>query len=344
MKAKAIALISGGLDSLLAARVVRDQGVEVRAVVFDSGFFSLDPPGQAVNAAGEPHPLLRHILGPMAAAGIPVDLVDLSSEYFRMLRHPAHGFGSHVNPCIDCKILFLRTAKARLAEWGGDFLVTGEVLGQRPMSQNAQTLRVIERDSGCQDLLLRPLSALNLPPTRAEREGWVDRAQLFAFSGRTRRPQVELAARLGLTEYAQPAGGCVLTDEGFARRWQDWVSRLPEDALLRFPQVVRLRLGRHFRLSGGGKVIVGRNARENEHLLRYREDLPWVESRDRPGPVVLVEGNGDAEVRDFALGAAARYADAPRGTQVALEWHEGDAVSRVTAAALSDEELAAVRL
>ncbi len=344
MTAKAIALISGGLDSLLAARVVRDQGVEVRAVVFDSGFFSLDPPGQAVNAAGEPHPLLRHVQGPMAAAGIPVDLVDLSDAYFRMLRRPDHGFGSHVNPCIDCKILFLRTAKARLAEWGGDFLITGEVLGQRPMSQNAQSLSVIERDSGCRDLLLRPLSALNLPPTRPEREGWVDRTRLFAFSGRTRRPQVELAARLGLTEYNQPAGGCVLTDAGFARRWQDWTARLPEDARLRFPQVVRLRLGRHFRLPGGGKVIAGRNARENDYLLRYREDLPWIESREVPGPVVLVDAGGDAAARDFALGAAARYADAPRGARVPLEWHEGEAVSRVTAVSLSDEELAAVRL
>jgi tRNA-uridine 2-sulfurtransferase len=341
---KAIALISGGLDSLLAARVVRDQGVEVRAVIFDSGFFSLEPPGQRVNPAGETHPLLRRVLGPMTAAGIPVDLVDVSAEFFRMLRRPAHGFGSHVNPCIDCKILFLRTAKARLGEWGGNFLITGEVLGQRPMSQNAQALRTIERDSGCQDLLLRPLCARNLAPTLPEREGWVDRAKLFAFSGRTRKPQVELAARLGLTEYAQPAGGCVLTDESFARRWQDLIARVPEDTPLRFPQVVRLRLGRHFRLPGGGKVIIGRNARENEYLLRYREDLPWVLSRVLPGPVALVDAGSDGAARAFALGAAARYTDAPSGTPVPLEWHEGEATSEVAALALSDEELAAVRL
>jgi tRNA-uridine 2-sulfurtransferase len=344
MQARAIALLSGGLDSLLAARMVRDLGVDLQGVVFDSGFFSLEPPGQSRNATGELHPLLAKLAAPMAAAGIPVELVDVSEEFLRMLLQPAHGLGSHFNPCIDCKILFLRRARQLLAERGGDFLVTGEVVGQRPMSQNSQTLRTIERESGCQDILLRPLSAKLLPPTRAEREGLIDRERLYAFSGRTRKPQMELAARFGITGYAQPAGGCILTDEGFERRLRDHLAYAGRQQPPTFAQIARLRLGRHFRLPGGAKVIVGRDARENDYLLRYRENLTVIQTADVPGPVVLVEDTGDPAARPFAFGAAARYAGAAPGETVALEWTVGDQTSREYAAPLTDAELQAVRI
>ena len=304
----ALALLSGGLDSILAACVVKELGVEVRGVVFDSGFFSLEPPGQRANAAGELHPLLQRLEEPMQAAGIPMELVDVSEDFFQLLRRPAHGFGSHLNPCIDCKILFLHQARQLLEERGGDFLVTGEVLGQRPMSQNSQALHIIEKDANVKDLLLRPLSAKLLPPTRPEREGWIDRDKLYDFSGRTRKPQMELAGRLGLTNYAQPGGGCVLTDEGFERRLRDWLEHAGNSQPLTFVDVARLRLGRHFRMPEG-KVIVGRNAKENDYLERYCGDWVLIKVQERPGPVVLAESDS-VRLKEFALGAAARYADA----------------------------------
>lgn len=341
--AKALALLSGGLDSILAARVVKDLGVDVSGVVFDSGFFSLEPPGRAANDAGEPHPLLERLAGPMGAAGIPVELVDVSEEFFRLLRKPAHGFGSHINPCIDCKILFLRRARRMLEEGRADFLVTGEVLGQRPMSQNAQALHIIGRDAECEDLLLRPLSAQLLPPTKPEREGWVPRDKLYAFSGRTRKPQMELAARLGLGGYAQPAGGCVLTDEGFERRLRDFLSRLGEGRPLTFTDVARLRLGRHFRLPGGSKVIVGRNARENGYLERYAGGWAVSKVTDRPGPIVLADAGDEVTVR-FALGAAARYANVPSGERAAVEWVMNNRADCRMVSPLAEEELQAARI
>jgi len=339
----ALALLSGGLDSLLAARVVKAQGIDVRGVVFDSGFFSLDLPGRRLNAAGELHPLLQRAEPAMAAADIPVELIDVSEAFFRMLLKPAHGYGSHLNPCIDCKILFLRRARERLAELGGDFLITGEVLGQRPMSQNSQALQIIERQAGVQDILLRPLSAKCLPPTKPEREGVVDRERLCDFSGRTRKPQMDLAARLGITDYSQPAGGCVLTEESFERRFQDWREHAPADRVPTFEQMVRLRLGRHFRLPGGGKIIIGRNARENDCLYQFRGDLPVVKAVEVPGPVALVEENGDPASRPFVLGAVARYADTAPGT-VAVEWQAGGQVEIKIVTPLCDEALSAVRI
>lgn len=342
--AVALALLSGGLDSLLAALVVKSQGVEVRGVVFDTGFFSLDPPGTRVNASGELHPLLQCAEPVMSRAGIPVELIDVSGAFFRMLVRPAHGYGSHRNPCIDCKILFLRRARERLEEIGGQFLVTGEVLGQRPMSQNSQALHIIERDAAVADILLRPLSAQCLPPTRPEREGWVDRQRLCGMSGRTRKPQMELAARLGIAEYAQPGGGCVLTDAGFERRFLDWQKHDVENRVPTFIQMVRLRLGRHFRLPGGGKIIVGRNQRENDYLLKYREDWIVLKPSEVPGPVVLVDVNGDSETLDFAFGAAARYTDASAADVVVECAEGGKAPMQTRVAPLQDSELEPFRV
>lgn len=340
----ALALLSGGLDSLLAALAVRRQGVEVRGVIFDSGFFSLEPPGTVRSPAGVLHPMLARVSEPMAQAGIPVELIDVFEPYLRLLTRPAHGFGSALNPCIDCKILFLTRARERLAELGGGILVTGEVVGQRPMSQNAPTLNTIERESGCRDLLLRPLSALRMPPTRAEREGWIDRAQLFGFSGRTRKPQLELAARWGLSGYSQPAGGCILTEESFERRWKDYIAHRASETPPGFPEVARLRLGRHFRLPGGAKVIVGRDAAENAYLERYRESAVLIQPAEVPGPVTLLETPGDPAAAEFALGAAARYTNLPPGERAEFEWTDRAGTRRVMAAPLADEVLQAARI
>jgi len=341
---KALALISGGLDSLLAARVVRDLGVDVTGVSFDSGFFHLGEPGMRTDPWGRVHPWVANVEAVAVQARVPLEIIDVSEEYQRMLLAPAHGYGGNVNPCIDCKILFLRRARRRLEKLGGGFLITGEVAGQRPMSQNRPALDMIEKLSGCRDLLLRPLSALVLEPTLPEREGWIDRQRLYGFSGRTRKPQMELAAALGITHYAQPAGGCVLTDEGFARRFADFRRHAAPDQGLTHLDMTRLRLGRHFRLVSGAKMIVGRNESENDWLENCRGDWGMVFPHTVKGPVGLISAPWTEADREFVLGAVARYSDAPRGERAALEWTDERGAVVVDAVALSDEKLKAVML
>ncbi|NTV53660.1 MAG: hypothetical protein HGA76_11715 [Candidatus Firestonebacteria bacterium] len=341
---KALALLSGGLDSLLAARVVRDLGVDVTGVTFDSGFFHLGAPGTRTDAAGSVHPWVARAENVAAQAGVPLEIIDVSRDYLSMLLHPPHGYGAHVNPCIDCKILFLRRARQRLLELGGDFIITGEVAGQRPMSQNRSALDVIERFSGCQDILLRPLSALCLAPIRAEREGLIARERLLGFSGRTRKPQMALAEKLGIVEYAQPAGGCVLAEAHFAGRFADFRKHWEADKKIGHEDITRLRLGRHFRLASGAKVIVGRSESENDWLEQARGEWGMAFPQTCKGPVGLLSHPEDAAGREFLWRAVARYSDAPRGEVVALEWHTTDGLQIVSASALSEETLLAVRI
>ncbi|MEW6428567.1 MAG: thiamine biosynthesis protein [Thermodesulfobacteriota bacterium] len=291
MTARALALFSGGLDSLLACRVIMEQGIEVRAVKFVTPFFGYE--------------LLEHSAGYCRDIreryGIEVSLRDLSEPYLDMLLAPVYGYGRNFNPCVDCKILLLREARRMMSDIGADFLITGEVIGQRPMSQRRDTLRVIERDSGCDGLLLRPLCARHLPVTRAEESGLVDRQRLYGFGGRTRTPQIELAARFGIGEYPAPSGGCVLTDPNRAqriRKFQEIRGRLPvEDARL-------LLLGRHFLLPGGAWLVLGRYSADNDLLERLR--LPtdrMLMAVNRPGPLALLRYV--AQQDDVALAAAA---------------------------------------
>ncbi|MCL1980594.1 MAG: thiamine biosynthesis protein, partial [Proteobacteria bacterium] len=204
----ALGLFSGGLDSILACRTVADQGVRVMALKFVTPFFDH-------HLLGEQKKYAEAMRGKY---GLEVSVIDISEGYLRLLDNPVHGFGKHFNPCIDCKILMLTRARELMDTYGASFLLTGEVLGQRPMSQRRDTLRVIERDSGCTGLLLRPLCAKLMEPTRAELDGLVDRERLHGFSGRGRREQKRLAARLGITDYPAPAGGCLLTDPNLAGR------------------------------------------------------------------------------------------------------------------------------
>ncbi len=276
----ALGLFSGGLDSILACRVVADQGIRVVALKFVTPFFD--------------HDLLRRTDDYSAAMlhrhGLEVRVIDLSEGYLRLLDHPAHGFGKHFNPCIDCKILMLTRARSLMAEYGASFLVTGEVLGQRPMSQRRDTLRVIERDSGCAGLLLRPLSAKFLAPTRAELEGLVDRERLYGFSGRGRKQQRQLAAELGITDYPNPAGGCMLTDPNLAARIKHFYQGLFSFGDRRAVEDIRLlAIGRHFRIDDDVWLIMGRSERENERLLALRGPDDWLlHMVSRPGPLGLV--------------------------------------------------------
>jgi tRNA-specific 2-thiouridylase len=282
---KALSLFSGGLDSILATRLVMSQGIDVTAIQFVTPFFN--------------YPILDDIDGHRDKVrrkyGINVQVVDISTDYLELLRNPAHGFGKNFNPCIDCKIYMLSRAKEMMAELGAKFLITGEVLGQRPMSQRRDTLNVIERDSGSRSLLLRPLSAKLMVETEAEREGWVDRDQLLNFSGRGRSNQIALAKKYGITDFPAPAGGCILADPILSRR----VSQLySENTILRPAEIttkdVRLLLvGRQFVFPGGGWLILGRDEPDNDKLevLAGRDDaVLWME--ERPGPAALLRRAG----------------------------------------------------
>jgi tRNA U34 2-thiouridine synthase MnmA/TrmU len=311
---KAIALLSGGLDSQLAIAVVRAQEIEVEALHFHTGFSVAERRRRLGQHRGAQGDAIRHT---GSRLGVPVRVIDVSQEYMDVVLHPRYGYGANVNPCVDCHLLMLQKARQHMEQVGADFVITGEVLGQRPMSQYRRTLGLLERESGLEGLLLRPLSAKLLPPTITEREGWVDRGRLYAFQGRSRKPQMQLAVEVGLEEYPQPAGGCLLTDENYARRFRDVVAHTdaetltPEDMML-------LAIGRHFRVSGQAKCIVGREEAENSYLDQAQGGRGRMAARDHMGPVTLVEGvPSDADSRIIAR-ITARYSDGKDEPSVAV--------------------------
>ncbi|MDH5526643.1 MAG: hypothetical protein OEY97_04970 [Nitrospirota bacterium] len=317
-KAKAIALVSGGLDSTLAVRLMQEQGVEVEGLHFYTGFCITEQQRRSGNpkAEGKPNDGLRA----GSELGIPVEIVDISKEYLEIVTNPKHGYGANVNPCIDCRSMMIRKAGEVMRERGADFVITGEVLGQRPMSQNRRAMDVIEGEAELEGRLVRPLSAKNLPTTVVERDNLIDREQLKGFNGRTRKPQMALARELGVEDYMQPAGGCCfLTDENFARKFRDLFAHKP-DIQLDHDQIMMLTVGRHFRLPGGMKVVVGRDAGENSMIqsLVTRGVIAGgnlIVVEDHKGPMTVVT-DGDAADRALAAAITARYSDAREGTVV----------------------------
>jgi tRNA-uridine 2-sulfurtransferase len=296
---KAMGLISGGLDSILAARVILEQGIEVIGVTFTTPFFGSQGGVQAAQALG-----------------IPLQILDITETHLEMLRSPKHGYGGNMNPCIDCHCLMLREAGRVMNGEGGDFLFTGEVLGQRPMSQNKNALRVVERESGYEGRVLRPLSAKLLPETVPEQEGKVDRERLLTIQGRSRKQQMELAKRYHITHYLTPAGGCLLTDPVFSRRLRDLFGH-PDPVQIR--DIELLKIGRHLRFSPAMKVIVGRNAQDNERLLglvKAGDDLLKVEGH--PGPLCLIPYGGSMDDIQKAASICVRYSDAPKDEAIAV--------------------------
>ncbi len=286
---KALALLSGGLDSLLAARLIMDQGIEVIGVSFVTPFFGAE--GAKVGAE---------------ELGIELVVIDITEDLFRTIERPRHGYGKHMNPCIDCHALMVRRAGEILDELGASFVITGEVVGQRPKSQMRFGLGAVERDSGLSGRLLRPLSAKLLAPTIPESEGWVDRERLLGLHGRTRKPQMELAERLGIERYTSPAGGCLLTDENYVRALRD----VKDHGGLSDVDVRLISMGRQFRLSEDGKLIVGRNHAENERLFELEsEDVLYVKAVDHKGPVGVFRGEPTAANLDKAARIVSRYAD-----------------------------------
>ncbi|HUL61075.1 MAG TPA: asparagine synthase-related protein [Anaeromyxobacteraceae bacterium] len=327
---KAIAMISGGLDSTLALALVRRQGIEVKAINFYTGFCITETQRRK---GGRPDGTVPRNEALRAAADLEVEIeyVDISDAgYLDMLVHPRYGYGANANPCVDCRIFMMARAREIMEREGADFVFTGEVLGQRPKSQRRDTLRIIERESGLDGRLLRPLSAKLLPPTIPEREGVVDRERLLDISGRSRLRQIALAKEWGILDYPQPAGGCCyLTDESFGRKFFDILGQreeLGEERRIAREDVVLLSTGRHFRLSPRAKLIVGRTEVENAILEGFAEGRARLEVRGVLGAVALVEGEPTWEARVLAARILARYGKGKDAARVEVEWREGDLV------------------
>jgi tRNA-specific 2-thiouridylase len=289
---KALALFSGGLDSILAFKLLEEQGIYVEGICFESPFFS----------AQRAYLSARSI-------DLRLAVVDITDPLLEIVLNPRHGYGKGLNPCIDCHALMFRVAGNMLKREEARFMVSGEVVGQRPMSQNLRSLSIISRESGFGDLIVRPLSAKKLPETIPEREGWVNRERLLDLSGRSRKPQIALAKKYGVAQYPAPAGGCLLTDVVFSRRLKDLIAMNPGFSRR---DLELLKQGRHFRISEETKIVVGRSKRENEAILSLarREDaLLTVESF--PGPTVIVIGNPSPEDLEIIAAITVSYSDAP---------------------------------
>ena len=295
---KAVTLFSGGLDSTLAAKVVMEQGIELEALNFMTLFCTCTHRGATCLASQKA----------VETLGIPLRVFNVSEEYLSVVKDPRHGYGRNMNPCIDCRIFMLKKAKAYMQDSGAAFIVTGEVLGQRPMSQRKDAMRLIEKEAELEGFILRPLSAHVLPMTIPEKEGWVDREKLLKFQGRSRKPQIKLAEHYGIRDYPCPAGGCLLTDPGFAKRMKDLMLHKPDFSL---NDVHLLKVGRHFRLSDGVKLVVGRNEEENQKIETFAHggDILFRVS-GLPGPLSLLRGKVNEGDIEKAAAVTAHYSKA----------------------------------
>ena len=315
---KALALISGGLDSLLAARVVMDQGVHVEGINFYTGF-CVEGHTHAIRKKDRARPKRNNALWVAEQLGIKLHIIDIIEEYKEVVINPKHGYGANLNPCLDCKIFMIHKAREWIDANGFDCIITGEVIGQRPKSQRRDTMPVVARESGADDRLVRPLCARNLPPTRPEREGWLDRARLFDFSGRSRKPQMALARHYGFEDYAQPAGGCCfLTDRQYAVKLADlWQTRGKREYDL--DDIMLLKVGRHLRPRPNFKLIVGREEGENRFLEGYRKRFVHMLPTSHSGPLVLLDGEPEAADIELAARLTARFSQGRDAEQVTVE-------------------------
>jgi tRNA U34 2-thiouridine synthase MnmA/TrmU len=303
---KALALLSGGLDSTLSVRVILDQGIEVEAINFVTVFCNCISKKTGCSAGKKAAEIL----------GIKLKIVNISQEYLEIVKKPKYGYGRNLNPCIDCRIFMLKQAKNYMAEVKASFVITGEVLGERPMSQRKDAMRIIEREAHLEGLILRPLSAKLLSPTIPEKEGWVDREKLLSIQGRSRKPQMELASHFGINDYPCPAGGCLLTDPGFAQRMKDLITYHPDFDL---NDVHLLKIGRHLRLLPELKAIVGRNEQENEKILALIQDEDLIfRLIDFPGPITLLRGKANQEFEKLTASITAHYSKAKNDKKVRI--------------------------
>ena len=290
-KIKAVVLFSGGLDSILAVKLIHEQGIEVKGVNFKTPFFGLDKTFLTTKSLD-----------------MDLEIIDITQELLEILKKPKYGFGKNMNPCIDCHALMFKKAGEYMTKIGASFILSGEVLGERPMSQNRNSLNIIEKESGFEGRILRPLSALLLAETIPEKEGLVDRNKLLDISGRSRKRQMELAAKMEIKDYPSPAGGCKLTEPAFSKRLRDLFTQ----GVFSLEDIEILKLGRHFRLSKDIKLVVGRNKEENEQLQNIFQDGDLLfKAKNLKGPVSLLKGGSKAnnELIDKSCQITARYCD-----------------------------------
>ncbi len=282
---KAIALFSGGLDSTLAMKLIIDQGIEVLAVNISTGF-------------GSTKDRLEHMKSMCEQVGAELKIVDIQNEYLQdVLFDPKHGYGKNFNPCIDCHAKMFAVAKSIMEAEGASFLISGEVMGQRPMSQNKDALQTVLDESNCDGLLLRPMSAKMLAPTIAEINGWVDRDKLEGIVGRSRDRQLELAREIGLEDFESPGGGCLLTDENFSKKMFDIVKY----DTFEVKDIPLMKYGRHLRISENAKLVVGRNKEENEHLQVIDNDKYYhIKTVGLPGPHAMLSKTASEEDKEIA--------------------------------------------
>jgi tRNA-uridine 2-sulfurtransferase len=316
---KAISVFSGGLDSMLAAELIRAQSIDVLALFFETPFFTSE---RALVSA--------------RSMNLPFKVVDITKRHLEVVKHPKHGYGGNMNPCIDCHALMFRIAGEMLESENADFVFSGEVMGQRPMSQNKKALALVAKESGLGELLLRPLSAKCLPPTVPETEGWVTRENLKGFQGRSRKPQMSMAVDLKMNDYPAPAGGCLLTEKGFSRRLKDLLTANPNIII---NQLESLKLGRHFRLNDHAKLVVGRNKGENHKLrnLAAKEDI-ILNTVSVPGPAVLMTGDSLADDIPRAVQITLSYSDAREG-EIQEVRVAGPGINRIVTASVPDKAI-----
>jgi tRNA U34 2-thiouridine synthase MnmA/TrmU len=332
--AHAIALLSGGLDSTLAVLVLRRQGIKVTGVTFMT-HFGCNPGDKSSCSSDSTSNAARY--------GFQVKMCHLADKFIEIVKHPKHGHGRNMNPCIDCRILMLREAAELMRMVGADFVSTGEVLGQRPMSQRLDTFPLMDREAGLEGRVLRPLSAKTLKPTLPEREGLVDRDRLMGFRGRSRKPQMALAREFGLTEYPAPAGGCLLTEPGYAWRLKELLAHDPDPSM---EDLHLLRLGRHFRFPSGLRAVVGRLEDENNRIRALSRPGQWLLDVDGVGSPLALLPEGATE-GDFILAGSfcVRYSkarEAGRGDVLVYPGgspEDAPPVRRMTVPAARDAEI-----
>lgn len=324
---KAIALISGGLDSLLAAKIILEQNIHVEGINFYTGF-CVEGHTHAIRNQDKQKQKRNNALWVAEQLGIKLHIVDVIDEYKDILTNPKHGYGANLNPCLDCKGFMVRKAHEWILENNFDFIITGEVIGQRPMSQRKETMPVIAHESGANDLLLRPLCAQLLPETLPEKNGWVNREKLLAFNGRNRKPQMALAKKFGFNDYAQPAGGCCfLTDPSYASKLGDlWQARGNKNYDL--DDIILLKVGRHIRPDKDIKIIIARDEGETNFLSGYRKRFTRLQAISHTGPLALIDGNASAANIKLAAQLTARYGKGRMAEQVTFEIHDTTGAKR----------------
>jgi tRNA U34 2-thiouridine synthase MnmA/TrmU len=336
---RALGLISGGLDSTLAARLLIEQGIEIRGVYFSTGFCITDPSRPGRQGRQYTSNLCNEALKVGDDLKFAVEVVDVSQEYLDIVTNPRWGYGKNANPCVDCRIMMLEKAKQLMPKLGADFVFTGEVIGQRPMTQHRPTLRQMEKQSGLEGFLLRPLSAKNLPETEVERRGWVDRSTLKGFSGRSRKPQIALAEEFGLTDYPQPAGGCCyLTDPSYGRKFFDFLDHKEPERQVQPEDFILMKVGRHLRLTNELKVIVGRDESENAFLEDFRKGRWALTAQGVEGPLALLDGRVEEESLEKAARVVARYCDGRDRPSVNIECDRNGTFTVKTVKPMSAEE------